>query len=118
MRFLTQIAIALLIPSLVACGTSPQAEELYRAGWRRAQVLDVVDTARETETVGKDCRKDPAARAFTHFALTTEDTGNALKMRGKRIVPVTDPLQVRTGNLVFVHLTDCGQPLKRVWGMS
>lgn len=114
MRVLTHAAIALMVPSLVACGTSPQAEVLYRAGWRQAQVLDVVDTARETEPVGKDCRKDPNARAFTHFALTTEDSGVALKARGKRIVPVSDPMQVRPGNLVFVHLTDCSQPLKRL----
>ena len=114
MRVLTHVAIASSILSLVACGTSPQIDELYRAGWQRAQVLDVVDATRETEPVGRDCRKDPGARAFTHFALTTEDAGNALKVRGKRIVPVSDPLQVRTGNLVFVHPTDCSQPLKRM----
>ena len=98
-----------------ACSTLDYEPYGYREGWRRSQIMEIGQAKTMMQRVAKDCRTELGADApYARYAVASYSYGGNPNLRAKRVVAVPNAMNLNVGDWVYVNITDCQQPLKRV----
>ncbi|MBI3383439.1 MAG: hypothetical protein EPO02_12705 [Nitrospirae bacterium] len=101
---------------LSACASLEREAGDYQAGWRRAQVLEIVRAGTVTPSAIKDCQTMlPPGASYAQFAVVSYSFGGDPNLRKKIAVgiPAADR-GLEVGAWVSVNVVDCVLPLKRL----
>ncbi len=110
------LAMTLIFSSLLSsCAAFRYEPYGYQEGWRRAQVLEIGLAKTAMEYANKDCRAELGNDApYARYAVTSYSYGSSQKLRTKRVVAAPNDLQLKVGEWIYINITDCKKPLKRV----
>jgi hypothetical protein len=112
MNLTLMIAITILA---TGCATKADLTDTYAQGWRRAKIIAVDKDQLAVQSEKQDCRTAFAANAVdTKFVLASYSYGGSPNLRAKRIVALPNDAAVNVGDWVFVNITDCKLPLRKL----
>lgn len=112
MNLTLMIAITTLA---TGCASKADLTDTFAQGWRRAKIIAVDKDQLAVNSERQDCRTAFVANAVdSKFVLASYSYGGSPNLRTKRIVSLPNDVAVNVGDWVFVNITDCKQPLRKL----
>jgi hypothetical protein len=110
------LVMTLILSSLLSsCAAWKYEPYGYREGWRRAQVLEIGRAKTAMQYAIKDCRAELGGDShYVRYAVTSYGYGSSSKLRINRVVAVPNDLPLEVGEWIYINISDCKKPLKRV----
>lgn len=112
MNLMVMVSITTLA---TGCASTADLTDTFAQGWRRAKIITVDKDQLAVHSEKQDCRTAFVANTVdTKFVLASYSYGGSPNLRTKRIVSVSNEVAVNAGDWVFVNITDCKQPLRKL----
>ena len=111
-QHIAYLMIALITVGMVACGTSPSAQNIDAQHWKKGVVHKLVKGSDITDIRDRECvavLSDEEIRR-SRFAVVRYSKGRGYQ---NRTVQIPDSSNLMIGDLVRINLSDCGQAILR-----